>query len=227
MSRTIMPRFATCAGALATVAAIATAVPASATASIRSHRPSTPIPTSKALAPAASSRSLQILPTAVKAVPEAPRDWAVSGQGCKSTKSGWSAWCELVLGLEIVNNKTGAATDRIIARITVNPGAHVSKVSYTVSYSPNGGHLTQVHIDTCGLCYIQREVCSDEIDGIKPPTSGLLHPLTPNMRGHQLGHRFTLSAYCKVCVGNKYGNYSRRTGTATCNKSSNNCYYPR
>jgi hypothetical protein len=100
-------------------------------------------------------------------------------------------------------------------------------VSYRPLYSPNGGHFSQVHIDTFGLCQIQREQCSEEIDGIHPSKSGLLFPLTPSMRGHQLGHAFTLSAYCAICTGNKHANDSFRTGMANCNKTNNRCYYPR
>lgn len=169
---------------------------------------------------------LRILSTSMQAVPQAPGDWPVGGNPCYLASSGYTTWCNMQLVIAI-GNSLGVLTDEITVRITVNPGASKSKVSYTSIYSPNGGHFSQVHIDTYGLCYISREVCSDEIDGINPNSSSTLYPLTPSMRGHQAGLAFTLSGYCAICTGYKYATYSRRTGMTTCNRTNNNCYYPK
>ena len=173
--------------------------------------------------------SVRILLTPLTPVPSVlanPGNWKTSGYACNKSSHGYTTWCDMLLGIYVTVNKV--VTDKVLVRITVNPGARVSKVSYTAKYTPNHGRLSQMHLITYPLCYIKRENCgSDELDRLVLSKNGvLLYPRTPNMRGHQVGLGIDFGAFCKSCTNGHYANDSFRTGMATCNKSNNNCYYP-
>jgi hypothetical protein len=163
----------------------------------------------------------------VRSASDLPGDWSVSGNGCFPSSSGYTTWCALQLAILVITN--GVVTDRVGVRLLVNPGASVSKVSYTATYSPDAGNFSQLHIITYPLCYIQRENCgADDLYSLVLSKSTLLYPRTPSMRGHQLGTAFTLGGFCASCAsGHRYADSSYRTGMANCNKTNNNCYYPK
>ena len=178
-------------------------------------------------APAPTSGSVQkpVAPTLSPSTPAVnPGDWSTDGYACEHSSHGYTTWCNFVVGAEV--KVGGKLTDRLIVRIKVNPGARVSKATYTAKYAPDSGRLSDYHIITYPLCYIQRKMCgNEEFDKVILGKNVTLYPRTPNMRGHQVGVAFSYGDYCASCT-NKHLTVSYRTGMATCNKSNNNCYYP-
>ena len=81
---------------------------------------------------------------------EDPNDWPISG----SAGSGGLYWegmkfgigskvCERVIFL----GRKCTTTDKITARVTVNPGAYNSTATYTTIYSPNEYYFSDLHLE--------------------------------------------------------------------------------
>lgn len=143
-----------------------------------------------------------------------PSSFPVRGDACHSNR----AWCDLVLEVagEYCDPEGCTQTDRITARLTTNPGATGSMVSWTSIYSPNGGNFTGVHFEWWTMAWASEHVCgTDNTDSGTGNGSDEFFPTCDGPLYHsRITHGFTL--WADFLPTAQYIGDSAKTGTAFC-----------
>lgn len=164
-----------------------------------------------ALAEAASDRA-RVSPSVSPAAN--PSGFPVRGEACNNNR----AWCNLVLEVagEYCGSEGCTQTDLIKARLTTNPGATGSMVSWTSIYSPNGGNFTGVHFEWFTLTWESERQCgSGNTNSGTGNGSGKFYPTCSGTLYHsRITHGFTL--WADFLPSAQYIGDSAKTGTAYC-----------
>jgi hypothetical protein len=140
----------------------------------------------------AGNRSIQR--PAVPAIPP-PNEFSRRGGTCNDNRS----WCNLKLELaaEYCNPEGCQQTDRVTARLTVNPGVKRSMVSFTSIYAPDDHSFIEIHFEWWVLCFnVERECGTSNTRSFDGSGSGKFYPdSTIDLYDSRITHGFTLWAY--------------------------------
>ena len=181
-----------------------------------------------ALAAIGPSRLLQIPP---------PNDYPIRGKGCNpvtwNRQRWWASWCQMPFQIdgEFCDPEGCTVTDVLKTRLLVDPGAKVSRVSRTSTYSYQAGqrHFTNIHIEWWTLCFKNGVECgtanTTDFDG---NSSGTFNPTSSRtLRNSRIRHAFTLWAF--FVPDSMWQPDNAKTWLGYCKPASahsNQCLYP-
>src|SRR5580658_3950940 len=174
------------------------------------------------VAPAAAAAQA---PAAAQAVAVAgPAGWPVAGSSCNEHYT----WCDMTLTNYVYIDVLGVPVlvDYMTVRITVDPGAVTSRLTWTVTRSPKYAYMTGLHLQAYVLCYGNQNCHNERVD-IGRSGSHTFYISSPiSLRGKSVAHAISLNSFCADCVkGQQNISVGRRTRYAACQKSSNICRY--
>jgi hypothetical protein len=198
---------------------------------------SVPATPSELRAALTAARSAAPLPT-LSSSPAAsnPAGFPERGYGCHPLVRGGTtyqaAWCGLHLKLngEYCDPNGCTITDKLDTRLTTNPGTNGSMVSWSSTYSYQSGNpqFSSIHVEWFVLCYAGESECgSGNSPDFYGNSTGKFYPKQDsgiNLHGDKITHAYSLWAYFKPW-GYAISD-SAKTGTATCDKTDNECLYP-
>lgn len=136
---------------------------------------------------------------------EDPHDFKIRGKGCHpitwNRSRWWASWCQMPFQIngEFCDLQGCTITDVLKTRLLVNPGAKISLVSRTSTYTYQSRqrHFTHIHIDWFTLCFRTENECgmasTTEFEG---NSNGTFKPASSRtLRNSRIRHAFTLWAF--------------------------------
>jgi hypothetical protein len=175
-----------------------------------------------------AARSVTAQPAAEPAAD--PREFPINGVGCHQASEYYAAWCGKYQFTETECNPEGCTViNKLVVKITVNPGVKTSLVSYTSTYFylPSVGRLyTDIHFEWWVLCFSSSRQCGTaNSKNFEGNSKGKFYPKSNQyLYGDRMTNAFEL--WIKfVPNGNFYGQEGK-TGTALCDeKPETACVY--
>ncbi|MBV9165064.1 MAG: hypothetical protein JO342_02820 [Solirubrobacterales bacterium] len=158
-----------------------------------------------------------------------PQDFPVFGEPANSNRT-WemrSFWISHV-ELKIENGKVVSEklTDKVTANAEINPGAVTSKIDFSLTYLPDSGEFSRVHLQVWVLCYRNRRICNTENSadlGSTKHLSPLYISSSEKLYGDKISHAIKL--WGKIRGSKNYDSEGVLSGFATCNKTNPRCRY--
>jgi hypothetical protein len=110
--------------------------------------------------------------------------------------------------------------DRLhINALTTDPGPATTRFNYTMTYSPNEGHFTNIHVNGIPLCHGTDRCGNTTVNGTGSHTAYVTS--SPSMATLHVAHAYELYAYFVPLAGGIVD--GAKTGTAAC--STTRCVY--